>query len=114
MLLAFNPRRRILRRGVTELQVLSISRSISFNWSRKFSAGMHSGFAKTRTQSSLTDACGVLIQGPRQPGKTTLAKDVVFDDIPFLTLDDATVLQSALDGPVGFIRGLDRAVVDEV
>ncbi len=75
---------------------------------------MYSRFAKTRIQSSLTDTRVVLISGPRQSGKTTLAKDVASDDIPFLTLDDATVLQSALNDPVGFIRGLDRAVVDEV
>ena len=75
---------------------------------------MYSRFAKSRIQSSLTDTRVVLITGPRQSGKTTLAKDVASDDIPFLTLDDATVLQSALDDPVGFIRGLDRAVVDEV
>lgn len=56
----------------------------------------------------------MLISGPRQSEKTTLAADIASDDIPFLTLDDVTVLQSAIDNPVGFIRGLDRAVVDEV
>lgn len=75
---------------------------------------MYTRLAKTRIQSSLTDTRVVLISGPRQSGKTTLAKDVASDDIPFLTLDDVTVLQSAMDDPVGFIRGLDRAVVDEV
>lgn len=75
---------------------------------------MYARLAKTRIQSSLTDTRVVLISGPRQSGKTTLAKDVASDDIPFLTLDDATVLQSAMDDPVSFIRGLDRAVVDEV
>lgn len=75
---------------------------------------MYSRFAKTRIQESLTDARVVLIAGPRQSGKTTLAEDIATADTPFLTLDDATVLQSALDDPVGFIRGLDRAVVDEI
>ena len=75
---------------------------------------MYSRFAKTRIKSSLTDTRVVLISGPRQSGKTTLAADIASDDIPFLTLDDVTVLQSARDDPVGFIRGLDRAVVDEV
>ena len=75
---------------------------------------MYSRFAKTKIKSSLTDTRVVLISGPRQSGKTTLAADIASDDIPFLTLDDATVLQSARDDPVGFIRGLDRAVVDEV
>lgn len=31
-----------------------------------------------------------------------------------LTLDDANVLRSAVDDPVGFVRGLDHAVIDEV
>ena len=75
---------------------------------------MYSRFAKTRIQESLTDTRVVLIAGPRQSGKTTLAEDIATADTPFLTLDDATVLQSALDDPVGFIRGLDRAVVDEI
>jgi len=75
---------------------------------------MYSRFAKTKIISSLTDTRVVLISGPRQSGKTTLAADIASDDIPFLTLDDVTVLQSAIDDPVGFIRGLDRAVVDEV
>ena len=40
--------------------------------------------------------------------------DIASDRTPFLTLDDATVLRSALDDPVGFVRGLDRAVIDEI
>ncbi|WP_083957945.1 ATP-binding protein [Tateyamaria omphalii] len=55
-----------------------------------------------------------MIAGPRQSGKTTLAMDLAGDDLPYLTLDDATVLRAAQDDPVGFIRGLDRAVIDEV
>lgn len=34
--------------------------------------------------------------------------------MPFLTLDDQTTLETARADPVGFIRGLDRAVIDEV
>lgn len=75
---------------------------------------MYPRFAKNRIQRSLTDTRVVVISGPRQSGKTTLARNTASKDVPFLTLDDATVLQSALDDPVGFIRGLDRAVVDEV
>lgn len=56
----------------------------------------------------------VLISGPRQSGKTTLATDIASNKTPFLTLDDATVLRSAIDDPVGFVRGLDRAVIDEI
>ncbi|WP_372573646.1 ATP-binding protein [Ruegeria jejuensis] len=75
---------------------------------------MYPRFAKTRIQEALSDTRVVLISGPRQSGKTTLATDIASDNVPFLTLDDATVLQSAIDDPVGFVRGLDRAVIDEI
>ncbi len=56
----------------------------------------------------------VLLAGPRQSGKTTLAKKVAAEHSAFLTLDDSTVLNAAKSDPVGFIRGLDRATIDEV
>ena len=34
--------------------------------------------------------------------------------VPFVTLDDPTVLSAASSDPVGFVRDLDRAVIDEV
>ncbi len=75
---------------------------------------MYPRFAKARIEEALSDTRVVLISGPRQSGKTTLAMDVAGDKTPFLTLDDANVLRSAIDDPVGFVRGLDRAVIDEV
>ena len=63
---------------------------------------------------ALSDTRVVLISGPRQSGKTTLAQSVAADGTPFLTLDDATVRAAAEADPVGFVRGLDRAVIDEV
>ena len=74
---------------------------------------MYPRFAKARIEEALSDTRVVLISGPRQSGKTTLAKDIAADRTPFLTLDDATVLRSAIDDPTGFVRGLDRAVIDE-
>src|ERR1700722_19029502 len=62
----------------------------------------------------MTDTRVVLISGPRQSGKTTLAEKLAGDGMPYLTLDDQTTLDTARDDPVGFIRGLDRAVIDEV
>jgi hypothetical protein len=32
----------------------------------------------------------------------------------YITLDDQTVLEAAQSDPAGFIRGLDRAIIDEV
>ncbi len=75
---------------------------------------MYPRFAKERIEEALSDTRVVLISGPRQSGKTTLAMDVATDRTPFLTLDDANVLRSAVNDPVGFVRGLDRAVIDEV
>ena len=75
---------------------------------------MYPRFSKARIEEALSDTRVVLISGPRQSGKTTLVMDVAADKIPFLTLDDANVLRSAIDDPVGFVRGLDRAVIDEI
>lgn len=70
---------------------------------------MYPRFAKARIEEALSDARVVLISGARQSGKTTLAMDVAGDGAPFLTLDDVNVLRPAIDDPVGFVRGLDRA-----
>ncbi len=75
---------------------------------------MYPRFAKAKIEEALSDTRVVLIAGPRQSGKTTLAMDIAAGKTPFLTLDDATVLHSAINDPVGFIRGLDRAVIDEI
>ncbi|MBO6675578.1 MAG: ATP-binding protein [Rhizobiales bacterium] len=75
---------------------------------------MYDRFVKDRIQEALTDTRVVLISGPRQSGKTTLATDIAAEDIPFFTLDDATVMTAATEDPVGFLRGLERAVIDEI
>lgn len=62
----------------------------------------------------LADTRVVLLAGPRQAGKTTLARKVAGRDMRFLTLDDPTTLSAAQGDPAGFVRGLDRAVIDEV
>lgn len=69
---------------------------------------------EARVREALGDTRVVLLAGPRQAGKTTLARGVAARGMVFLTLDDATTLAAARADPVGFIRGLDRAVVDEV
>ena len=75
---------------------------------------MYPRFVEHRIRESLADTRVVLLCGPRQAGKTTLARQVAGDGLPFVTLDDATALDAASTDPVGFVRNLDRAVIDEV
>ena len=56
----------------------------------------------------------VTVTGPRQSGKTTLARSVL-EDKPYLSLEDPDVRQFALDDPRAFLERLtDGAVLDEV
>ena len=75
---------------------------------------MYPRFVEWRVQEALTDTRVVLVCGTRQFGKTTLAQRIASDAIPFVTLDDATAFEAASADPVGFVRGLDRAVIDQV
>ena len=75
---------------------------------------MYPRFIENRVRNALDDTRVVMLCGPRQAGKTTLARQVAADDRPFVTLDDPTVLSAASSDPVGFVRDLDRAVIDEV
>jgi len=56
----------------------------------------------------------VTITGPRQSGKTTLAKKV-FSGRPYISLEDPDARRMALDDPRGFLRNFpDGGVLDEV
>jgi len=65
-------------------------------------------------EAALEDTRAVLIIGPRQAGKSTLARQFSGTARPYITLDDAGALSAARSDPVGFVRGIDRAVIDEV
>jgi len=64
--------------------------------------------------TALQDTRVVLVVGPRQAGKTTLARLYASLDRPYLTLDDPATLAAARSDPTGFVRGLKQAVIDEV
>ncbi|MEO3435378.1 ATP-binding protein [Inquilinus sp. CAU 1745] len=56
----------------------------------------------------------VLIVGPRRAGKTTLVRKLAEVGRAYITLDDQTVLEAAQSDPAGFIRGLDKTIIDEI
>ena len=69
---------------------------------------------ESRVAEALADTPVVMVAGPRQAGKTTLVRGMATEGMRYLTLDDELTLLSARDDPVGLIRGLDRAVIDEI
>lgn len=69
---------------------------------------------RARITEALTDTPVVLVAGPRQAGKTTLVRQMAGQGMRYLTLDDKLTLLSAREDPVGMIRSLDRAVIDEI
>jgi predicted AAA+ superfamily ATPase len=75
---------------------------------------MYKRFIESRVREALADTPVTLIVGPRRAGKTTLARKLADKDRAYLTLGDRTTLDAARIDPAGFIRGLDRAIIDEV
>jgi predicted AAA+ superfamily ATPase len=71
-------------------------------------------FVADRVAEALSDTRVVLLAGPRQSGKTTLARSLAGEGRTYLTLDDATTLAAAQADPAGLIRSLDTAIIDEV
>jgi predicted AAA+ superfamily ATPase len=77
---------------------------------------LHPRFLRPRVEEALADTPVVLIHGPRQCGKTTLARQLG-DEMGFayLTFDDDVQRASAQADPVGYVSDLpERAVLDEV
>lgn len=72
--------------------------------------------ARLRILEALTDTPVVLVHGPRQCGKTTLARDVGDEQgFGYVTFDDDAVLAAAEADPIGFVDALPSGVVlDEV
>lgn len=74
---------------------------------------MYPRYAADRARMILADTPILGLIGPRQSGKTTLAKQLE-PDRRYITLDNPNTLAAALADPVGMIRGLDTAIIDEI
>ena len=101
---------------------LSISDSSFFDQPRQVvdfrmaDAPHYSRLVRPRLEEALADTPVVLVHGPRQCGKTTLARAVGdAAGYGYRTFDDDTLRAAAETDPVGFVADLpDRAVLDEV
>lgn len=73
-------------------------------------------FVELRLSEALEDSPAVLIHGPRQSGKTTLARRIGQDrGYIHLDLDDDTLRDAAEADPIGFVADLPaRVILDEV
>ena len=86
-------------------------------------------YAEYPLKEALADSPAVLIHGPRQCGKTTLARmayppnhmqwdsgEVVeWDNANYITFDDDVAREAAESDPIGFVNDLpDRVILDEV
>ena len=74
---------------------------------------MYPRYAADRARMILADTPILGLIGPRQSGKTTLARQLE-PDRRYITLDNPNTLAAALADPVGMIRGLDTAIIDEI
>lgn len=63
---------------------------------------LYPGGVAPRVRIAMSDTPVVLVNGPRQCGKTTLVRSTFGQERPYLTLDDETTLASARADPVGF------------
>ena len=73
-------------------------------------------FAEPRLTEAMADSPAVLIHGPRQCGKTTLAQLVGRrKGYAYVTFDDAVTREVATTDPIGFVTDLPpRVILDEV
>lgn len=70
---------------------------------------------KSRTEHALQTRRVIILTGPRQCGKTTLAKELKAHDSTYQTLDNQNVRDSAASDPLGFIKHKTGTfIIDEV
>lgn len=89
------------------------------NWltiRRMATTELYPRLVRERLREALADSPVVLLHGPRQCGKTTLARSLGEDgDRQYLTLDDAATFAAVQADPAGFVLDLEGPVtIDEV
>lgn len=66
-------------------------------------------------ETALAERRVLMLAGPRQCGKTTLARDLISSDIEYRTLDDLTLRQAAQNDPHSFVKhSAETLIIDEV
>lgn len=76
---------------------------------------LHQRWQWKNIQDALQTRRVLLLEGARQGGKTTLAKQLINESTIYRTLDDATQYQLAQADPQGFVKhDQDMLVIDEV
>lgn len=71
-------------------------------------------FLARKLQEALSDTPVVMINGPRQSGKSTLIKQVAMQNRKYITLDDVNLLDIARNDPIGLIRDANLLAIDEI
>ena len=79
-------------------------------------AVLYPRYVEARLTEALADTPVVLIHGPRQSGKTTLARALgESEGYAYFSFDDDVTTAAAKADPVGFVADLpDRTILDEV
>lgn len=67
-----------------------------------------------RIKEAMLDTPAILVNGPRQCGKTTLVRQYASNDRPYFSLDEQGLLEAVRTDPVGFVRQNPQAIIDEV
>ncbi len=70
---------------------------------------------KTTIKQMMSERRVLMLSGPRQSGKTTLARELESDQTEYRTLDDGTLKEAAENDPQGFIKRRTKTlIIDEV